>query len=123
MVKLGSYPRGLVLTVLLLQTLLTPALGLVKLSQEASATVICTAEGLRTVAMHEPDGHSSDPGWTEPCIAPGALPGLLPVPVPDLPAPRWAGSVAAWRVVPAERQAQRTRAAPFDSTGPPGAIA
>lgn len=117
MVKPGSYPTGLLLAVLLLQALLTPALCLGLLSQRPMATVICTPDGPRPLPA--PGRDEWPAGLDEPCPALVSLSAPPPLAAPDMPAPRQAATDAAWSAVAAAGQIGPALALPFRSTGPP----
>jgi len=88
----------LLVAVLLLQTVLAPALclGAARAAPAGLLVEICTADGLR--ALHPmgdpaPDGAGSHAGA---CLACSALPQAAELPTPALPTPAWLALAPAW---------------------------
>ena len=113
----------LIVAILLLQTLLAPALCLAGLAADATETVICTAHGLQTVQFHEPgDGEPQGNQHNDFCPALASLSAMPAMPVPALPRPDWFVLAVSWSVTPVGLTAARARAPPFLPRGPPAAI-
>lgn len=103
----------LIAAILLVQTVLAPALCL-GAGRGSVAVEICTAEGLRTIHA-APDGGPAEPGQGHigACLACHALPQAAGLDLPPLPAPAW---IAAARL-PAEATPDRPNPG---IRGPPG---
>lgn len=113
-------PR-LLAAILLLQAVAAPARCLAAAAPAGFATVICTAEGPRSLHLDAGGSEAPAPGHDAAfCTACHALPQAPPLTAPVPPPQRWVATPPAWLPSTAEHLPRRARAPPFDPTGPPG---
>lgn len=116
----ATFLARLIAALLLVQTVLAPALCLAHVASAGMATVICSPDGDRTVhlgtngeELPAPEAHS---GF---CLACHALPQAdLPAP-PMLSTPAEPGSAIMWFTAGDTGWRPAARAPPYDPTGPP----
>ncbi len=111
----------LLAAIVLAQVVLAPAHCLAMAAAPPGfATVLCTAEGYRTIHLG-PDGRALPGDGMAPgfCAACHALPDVaLPV-APMPPTPAWAARPTAWHVTAPEALGPPARAPPFAPRAPP----
>lgn len=119
MYKPGKCPSGLIIAVLLLQTLLAPALCMAGLSAQAATTAMAGPVTPEPDWERDQDEGPADHARDEICAAIDNLPGapLLPAPVAVLP--WWLVSGITWGATRSLPLTLRSRGPPFRSTGPP----
>jgi len=112
------------LTVLLFaQAVLFPAHCLLRAAAPAALTLtICTADGLRSVTLHEEGEAPAASPHGEPCLVCHALPAVAEPTPPGLFAPAWASAVADWPPGTAAGQRPPIRGPPSGARAPPTAI-
>jgi hypothetical protein len=116
----ATFLARLIAALLLVQTVLAPALCLAHVANAGMATVICSPDGDRTVhlgadgqELPAPEAHS---GF---CLACHALPQADIPAAPMLSAPAELGSAIIWLASGDAGWRPSARAPPYDPTGPP----
>lgn len=116
----ATFFARLIAALLLVQTVLAPALCLAHAASAGMATVICSPDGDRTVHLgtngEELPAHEAHSGF---CLACHALPQAdLPAP-PLLSTPAEPGSAIIWFAAGDTGWRPAARAPPYEPTGPP----
>lgn len=116
----ATFLARLIAALLLVQTVLAPALCLAHVANAGMATVICSPDGDRTVhlgaegqELPAPEAHS---GF---CLACHALPQADIPAAPTLSAPAELGSAIIWLASGDAGRRPAARAPPYEPTGPP----
>ncbi len=110
----------LIAALLLVQTVLAPALCLAHAASAGMATVICSPDGDRTLHLgpggEELPAPEASSGF---CLACHALPQAGLPAAPTLSTPAEPGSAITWRTAGDAGWRPAARAPPYDPTGPP----
>jgi len=113
----------LLTALLFAQAVLLPAHCLLRAATPAGMTVtICTADGLRSVTVHDDSEAPAASPHAEPCLACHALPAVAEPAPPTLSAPAWAAVATAWPAAALVTPHPPIRGPPSGARAPPTAI-